>query len=92
MGFFKIFPLKFKKKMIKIKEKKKEHCCKYGHGKGVFIARCSNKCKIKKNKNVNFNLEIKHFVQKKKKKLIKSEQIFKFHSLKKQKSFYFNFI
>ena len=28
VGFFKIFSLKFKK----IKIKKKEHCCKYGHG------------------------------------------------------------
>ena len=47
--------------MIKIK--KKEHCCKYGHGQGVFIARCSNNCKIK-NKYVNFNLEIKTFCSK----------------------------
>ena len=50
--------------MIKIK---KELCCKYGHGKGVFIARYSNNCKIKNITMLILNLEIKQFVQNKKK-------------------------
>ena len=61
MGFFKIFPLKFKK-MIKIKKSKKNVVVNMDMVR-VSIARCSNNCKIK-NKYVNFNLEIKTFCSK----------------------------